>query len=118
MPGGTSPRRSLPDPELLRGRQERKNQNPQDALGPFWNFSKHLTNARDAHPRKAPTQHQELPACAETHRNDVTDPLSSIFPNHKIGHGMDKVRFEAELIEGHKGVTVVLVPFDPEERWL
>ena len=26
---------------------------------------------------------------------------------------MDKVRFEAELIEGHKGVTVVLVPFDP-----
>jgi hypothetical protein len=28
------------------------------------------------------------------------------------------VRFEAELIEGHKGVTVVLVPFDPEERWL
>jgi hypothetical protein len=30
---------------------------------------------------------------------------------------MDKVRFEAELIEGHKGVTVVLVPFDPEERW-
>ena len=31
--------------------------------------------------------------------------------------GMDKVRFEAELIEGHKGVTVVLVPFDPEEKW-
>src|SRR5262245_4965150 len=30
---------------------------------------------------------------------------------------MDQVRFEAELIEGHKGVTVVLVPFDPEERW-
>jgi len=27
------------------------------------------------------------------------------------------VRFEAELIEGHKGVTVVLVPFDPEEKW-
>ena len=27
------------------------------------------------------------------------------------------MRFEAELIEGHKGVTVVLVPFDPEERW-
>lgn len=26
-------------------------------------------------------------------------------------------RFEAELIEGHKGVTVVLVPFDPEEKW-
>jgi hypothetical protein len=30
---------------------------------------------------------------------------------------MDKLRFEAELIEGHKGVTVVLVPFDPEESW-
>jgi hypothetical protein len=30
---------------------------------------------------------------------------------------MDKVQFKAELIEGHKGVTVVLVPFDPEERW-
>ena len=30
---------------------------------------------------------------------------------------MANVRFEAELIEGHKGVTVVLVPFDPEERW-
>ena len=30
---------------------------------------------------------------------------------------MDKVQFEAELIEGHKSVTVVLVPFDPEERW-
>ena len=30
---------------------------------------------------------------------------------------MDRVQFEAELIEGHKGVTVVLVPFDPEERW-
>jgi Domain of unknown function (DUF1905) len=30
---------------------------------------------------------------------------------------MDKVRFDAELIEGHKGVTVVLVPFDPEEKW-
>jgi hypothetical protein len=30
---------------------------------------------------------------------------------------MKKVRFEAELIEGHKGVTVVLVPFDPEEKW-
>jgi hypothetical protein len=30
---------------------------------------------------------------------------------------MDKVQFEAELIEGHKGVTVVLVPFDPEKKW-
>jgi hypothetical protein len=30
---------------------------------------------------------------------------------------MEKVRFEAELIEGHKGVTVVLVPFDPEQKW-
>ena len=31
---------------------------------------------------------------------------------------MKKVRFEAELIEGHKGVTVVLVPFDPDEKWV
>ena len=30
---------------------------------------------------------------------------------------MRKVEFEAELIEGHKGVTVVIVPFDPEEVW-
>ena len=30
---------------------------------------------------------------------------------------MSKARFEAQLIEGHKGVTVVLVPFDPEARW-
>jgi hypothetical protein len=29
----------------------------------------------------------------------------------------DKAEFEAELIEGHKGVTVVIVPFDPEEGW-
>jgi hypothetical protein len=28
-----------------------------------------------------------------------------------------KAAFEAELIEGHKGVTVVIVPFDPEEVW-
>jgi len=27
------------------------------------------------------------------------------------------IQFEAELILGHKGVTVVLVPFDPEQRW-
>src|SRR4051812_8529488 len=25
--------------------------------------------------------------------------------------------FEAELIEGHKGVTPVIVPFDPEKIW-
>lgn len=25
--------------------------------------------------------------------------------------------FDAELVEGHKGVTVVLVPFDPEQVW-
>jgi Domain of unknown function (DUF1905) len=31
--------------------------------------------------------------------------------------GRVKARFEAELIEGHKGVTVVLVPFDPELAW-
>jgi hypothetical protein len=29
----------------------------------------------------------------------------------------DKAEFEAELIEGHKGITVVIVPFDPEEGW-
>jgi hypothetical protein len=29
----------------------------------------------------------------------------------------DNRRFEARLIEGHKEVTVVLVPFDPEEEW-
>jgi len=27
------------------------------------------------------------------------------------------IRFEAELILGHKGVTVALVPFDPEQQW-
>jgi len=30
---------------------------------------------------------------------------------------MSKARFEAELIQGHKGVTVVIVPFDPEQKW-
>ena len=30
---------------------------------------------------------------------------------------MAKARFEAELIEGHKGVTVVIVPFPPEDVW-
>jgi hypothetical protein len=30
---------------------------------------------------------------------------------------MPSARFEAELIEGHKGVTVVIAPFDPEEKW-
>ena len=34
-----------------------------------------------------------------------------------IAGGMKKAQFEAELIEGHKGVVVVLVPFDPEEKW-
>jgi hypothetical protein len=29
----------------------------------------------------------------------------------------DKAEFEAELILGHKGVTAVIVPFDPEEGW-
>ena len=29
----------------------------------------------------------------------------------------DKGEFNAELIKAHKGVTVVLVPFDPEEGW-
>jgi len=30
---------------------------------------------------------------------------------------MGKARFKAQLIEGHKGVTVVMVPFDPEAVW-
>jgi uncharacterized protein DUF1905 len=30
---------------------------------------------------------------------------------------MRKERFEAELFEGHKGVTAVVVPFDPEDVW-
>ena len=30
---------------------------------------------------------------------------------------MSKVGFTAELVEGHKGVTVVIVPFDPREVW-
>jgi hypothetical protein len=30
---------------------------------------------------------------------------------------MAKATFAAELIEGHKGVTVVIVPFDPEQKW-
>ena len=34
-----------------------------------------------------------------------------------MGKIADKAEFEAELIEGHKGVTVVIVPFDPEEGW-
>src|SRR5262245_6861706 len=28
-----------------------------------------------------------------------------------------RMQFDAKLIQGHKGVTVVLVPFDPEEKW-
>lgn len=28
-----------------------------------------------------------------------------------------KMSFEAQLIEGHKGVTPVIVPFDPEVAW-
>jgi hypothetical protein len=30
---------------------------------------------------------------------------------------MRKARFEAALFEGHKAVTAVIVPFDPEEVW-
>ncbi len=30
---------------------------------------------------------------------------------------MRKARFDSPLVEGHKGVTVVLVPFDPEAVW-
>ncbi len=29
----------------------------------------------------------------------------------------DKAEFDAELIQGHKGVTAVIVPFNPEEGW-
>jgi hypothetical protein len=28
-----------------------------------------------------------------------------------------KARFSADLIEGHKGITAVIVPFDPQEVW-
>lgn len=28
-----------------------------------------------------------------------------------------RVKFDAELLEGHKGVVFVIVPFDPEETW-
>ena len=30
---------------------------------------------------------------------------------------MREVGFEAQLMEGHKGVTTVLVPFDAEDVW-
>ena len=30
---------------------------------------------------------------------------------------MLEARFEAELFEGHKGVTAVIVPFNPETAW-
>ena len=43
--------------------------------------------------------------------------MSSTLRNLTIAIRMDRVRFDAELIEGHKGVTVVLVPFNPEEKW-
>jgi len=29
-----------------------------------------------------------------------------------------KAQFEAELVLGHKGVTAVIVPFNPEEEWV
>jgi hypothetical protein len=31
--------------------------------------------------------------------------------------GTKRVQFEGMLIKGHKDVTVVLVPFNPEEKW-
>jgi uncharacterized protein DUF1905 len=40
-----------------------------------------------------------------------------IFSRDNGGFVADKAEFDAELIEGHKGVTVVIVPFDPEEGW-
>ncbi len=30
---------------------------------------------------------------------------------------MPRARFTADVVEGHKGVCAVLVPFDPEEVW-
>ena len=30
---------------------------------------------------------------------------------------MSQARFDAALFEGHKGVTAVIVPFDPEDVW-
>src|SRR5215468_12330593 len=48
---------------------------------------------------------------------DLTHMTGSRRTHRAEGCGMSKVQFEAELIKGHKGVTVVLVPFDPEERW-
>jgi hypothetical protein len=36
---------------------------------------------------------------------------------HPAREVTNKRTFDAELIEGHKGVTVVIVPFDPEESW-
>jgi hypothetical protein len=34
-----------------------------------------------------------------------------------MGATMSRARFTTALIEGHKGVTVVIVPFDPEQVW-
>ena len=65
-------------------------------------------------PKRRPTS-RGLHECKQIRRGNRD--LSSTFLNRTIAGGMDKVRFEAELIEGHKGVTVVLVPFDPEEKW-
>src|SRR5215813_599365 len=59
-PGGAFQRRSLPDPELLRGRQERQNQNSQDALRAVWNRGKHSTDASNANQRKASTLRPQL----------------------------------------------------------
>src|SRR5262249_1548047 len=46
--------------------------------------------------------------------------LSSSAPvavRDNIGVRTKNAKFTAELIEGHKGVTAVLVPFDPEDVW-
>jgi hypothetical protein len=32
-------------------------------------------------------------------------------------HTHSAAQFEAELILGHKGITAVIVPFNPEEKW-
>src|SRR5215467_4502038 len=61
-PGGAFARRSLFDPELLRRRQERQNQNSQDALRAVWNRGKHSTDAGNANQGKAPNLHPKLHA--------------------------------------------------------
>src|SRR6185369_6419528 len=48
---------------------------------------------------------------------DADSPGSGDRASHWSESAMIKTRFEAELIEGHKGVTVVIVPFNLETAW-